>query len=62
MYMFRDLEMGLNNDLKMMVNEVCKGQTLVQARGDTDVQIVRYAWRKGENESNNLAACFPQDS
>ena len=55
MSMFRDLESGLSEDLK-------DGRALVEARGDTDVHIVRYAWRKGENESNNLAACFPQDS
>ena len=43
MYMsvFRDLESGLSKDLK----------DGVKARGGTDVQIVRYAWRK---ESNNL--------
>ena len=29
-----------------MVNAVSEGQTLVEARGDTDIQIVRYAWRK----------------
>ena len=34
----------------------------MEARGDTDRQIVRYAWRKeAKNESNNLvAACVPR--
>ena len=46
-----------------MVNVVREGQTLVEARGDTDVHIVRYAWRKRViDQPNNLAACFPQDS
>ena len=27
-----------------------EGQTLVEARGDTDVHIVRNAWRKNQNE------------
>ena len=30
-----------------MVNPAREGQTLVEARGDTDVHIVRYACRKG---------------
>ena len=29
------------------------GQTLVEACGDTDVHIVRYAWRKGR-QTNRL--------
>ena len=30
-----------------MVNPALEGQTLVEACGDTDDHIVRYAWRKG---------------
>ena len=41
-----------------MVNRAWEGHTLVEARGDTDVHIVRDAI----DQPNNLAACFPQDS
>ena len=30
-----------------MVNPAWEGHTLVEARGGTDVHVVRYAWRKG---------------
>ena len=48
---FRDLESGLSKTKSVrtwkMVNPAWEGQMLVEARGDTDVHIVRYAWRKG---------------
>ena len=38
----------------------------MEARGDTDVQIVRYAWRGAKDKPNNLTAgslrSFPQDN
>ena len=42
-----------------MVNEVCEGQTLVEARGDTNVQIVRYAWTKGRKRIEQSSSLFP---
>ena len=42
-----------------MVDEVWEGQTLVEARGDTDVQIVRYAWRKGRKRIEQSSSLFP---
>ena len=42
-----------------MVNEVWEGQVLVEARGDTDVQIVRYAWRKGRKRIEQSSSLFP---
>ena len=65
-YIFRDLESGLSRTKSVwtwkMVNPAWEGHTLVEARGDTDVHIVRYAWRKRAiDQPNNLAACFPLD-
>ena len=42
-----------------MVNEVWEGQTLVEARGDTDRQIVRYAWRKGRKRVEQSSSLCP---
>ncbi len=57
MSMFRDLESGLSKDLK----DGERGLRRANAGGGS----WRY-WRSnpslGENESTNLAACFPQNS
>ena len=42
-----------------MVNEVSEGQTLVEARGDTDRQIVRYAWRRGRKRIEQFNSLCP---
>ena len=58
LYMFRDLECGLSKDL----NDGERGlrrATLVEARGDTDVQIVRYAGRKGRERTEQSSSLFP---
>ena len=51
MYIFRDLESLLSKTKSVwtwnMVNPAWEGHTLVEARGDTDVHIVRHAWTKG---------------
>ena len=52
MYVFRDLESGLSKDLKD--GEPCLRWTNAGgARGGVDVQIVRYACRKGRLFSIN---------
>ena len=38
-----------------MVNLARVGQTLVEARGDTDVHVVRYAWRKGRKTNRTIS-------
>ena len=43
-----------------MVNPAWEGQTLVEARGDTDVHIVRSLCLEID-QPKSQAACFPQD-
>ena len=38
-----------------MVNLARVGQTLVEARGDTDVHIVRYAWRQRRKTNRTVS-------
>ena len=60
---FRDLESGLSKDLKDGERSLRRANA-GEARGDTDVQFKSFVvlGERGENESNNQAACFPQDS
>ena len=37
-----------------LVNPAWEGQALVEARGDTDVHIVRYGWRKGRQTNRTI--------
>ena len=57
----RDLDCWDLKDGACSPRTVMSWETLVDARGDTDVQIVRYSWRKGaKDKPNHLTAVFQQ--
>ena len=62
MSMFRDLESGLSEDLKDGETRFEKGKRWWRLVAILTVRSFDMPGERGENESNNLAACFPQDS
>ena len=46
-------------DGELCLNRVKPGETLVEARSDTDVQIVRLIWYRGERLIEPSSSWFP---